>query len=186
MIQHTKDRWLVMSVTAVILSGVICIWFYRDMNQSIESARQATTSLAECERLSTEIADLQVRSRDFRWVAPAGYRPGQAIDQALKSAAISSSNLSVSSSPGRTFPGSTYRESTIDIPTLEKISLEQAIRFLYALATSNPSHQINRAAFTANNLTPTNSDSPPTWNLDCDISFFSATDNKGDRSSRNR
>lgn len=171
---HSVLRLLTLAA-ALTIAG--CVWSYRQLLIASANLQNATSSLSKCVELHDQIVLLRSKSAEIDWLAQPEYRPGQAIDQALKTAKIEFPNLSVTASAGRAAPDSDYVEVPIGIPMLESVTLEQIITFLTALANGPTRHQINELSLTANRKEPTVPLEYPTWNLNCQISYFSQNEN---------
>jgi hypothetical protein len=133
-----RKRHAPLIVIAVTLLTALA-WAWQSLDASAASAANAADELAICQRLAARVTAL---SRNARAASGATELATPDLSRLIESAATTAaippdSLISIAPEPPRTREGRPYQEQSTEV-VLHAVSVEQTVRFLYALSTAAP------------------------------------------------
>jgi hypothetical protein len=139
-----RKRYAPLIVIAASLLTALA-WAWQSLDASATSAANAADDLTTCQRLAARVTAL---SRDARPTSGATELATPDLARLIESAATTAaippdSLIRIAPEPLRTREGRPYQEQSTEV-VLHAVTVEQTVRFLYALSTAAP------------NLRPTN------------------------------
>jgi hypothetical protein len=139
-----RKRYAPLTVIAATLLTALA-WAWQSLDSSATSAANAADDLATCQRLAARVTALSGDARPTSGSTDLATPDlARLIESAATTAAIPADSLiRIAPEPPRTREGRSYQEQSTEV-VLHAVTVEQTVRFLYALATAAP------------NLRPTN------------------------------
>jgi hypothetical protein len=167
-----RKRYAPLVVIAVTLLTALA-WSWQSLNASATSAANAAADLAACQRLAARVAALsETAGQDSAATELATPDLARLTESAATTAEIPPGSLiRIAPEPPRTREGRPYQEQSTEV-VFHAVTVEQTVRFLYALSTAAP------------NLRPTNlrllaptegAQSGATWNAEIRLTRLTYT-----------
>jgi hypothetical protein len=158
-----RKRYAPLIVIAATLLAALA-WAGQSLDASAGSAANAADDLAACQRLATRVTAL---SRSDRPVSGATELATPDVARLIESAATTAaippdSLIRIVPEPARTREGRPYQEQSTEV-VLHAVTVEQTVRFLYALSTAAPNLRPTNLSLLAPSDAPTNT---AAWNAE--------------------